>query len=44
VTTATGSDRYRAIMQAAERRLRTGERPPGAISWGQLKADLGLTE
>ena len=44
VTTATGPDRYRAIMQAAERRLRTGERPPGAISWSQLKVDLGLAE
>jgi hypothetical protein len=43
VTTATGPDRYRAIMQAAERRLRTGERPPGAMTWSQLKVDLGLT-
>jgi len=44
VTTATGADRYHTIMQAAERRRRTGERPPGAVSWSQLKADLGLTE
>jgi hypothetical protein len=29
VTTATGPDRYRAIIQAAERRRLTGERPPG---------------
>ena len=44
VTTATGHDRYRVIMRDAERRLRTGERPPGAVSWSQLKVDLGLSE
>jgi hypothetical protein len=44
VTTATGQDRYRVIMRDAERRLRTGERPPGAVSWSQLKVDLGLSE
>ncbi len=44
VTTATGHDRYRAIMRDAEHRLRTGERPPGAVLWSQLKVDLGLSE
>lgn len=44
VTTATGHDRYRAIMRDAEHRLQTGERPPGAVSWSQLKVDLGLSE
>lgn len=44
VTTATGADRYRAVLQAAERRRRTGERPPGAVSWSQFKVDLGLSE
>jgi acyl-CoA reductase-like NAD-dependent aldehyde dehydrogenase len=44
VTTAAGHDRYRAIMRDAEHRLQTGERPPGAVSWSQLKVDLGLSE
>jgi hypothetical protein len=44
VTAATGPDRYRAIIQAAESRRRTGERPPGAVSWSQLKVDLGLSK
>jgi hypothetical protein len=44
VTTATGADRYRTILRAAERRRRTGERPPGTVSWSQFKVDLGLSE
>src|SRR4051812_20825841 len=42
VTTATGPERYRAVMASAEERLRTGERHPGAVPWSQLKAELGL--
>ncbi|MGQ0479487.1 MAG: DUF6247 family protein [Pseudonocardia sp.] len=41
-TTAVGSQQYRAVMASARHRLATGERQPGAVSWGQLKAQLGL--
>jgi hypothetical protein len=44
VTTATGPERYRAVMASAEERLRTGERHPQAMPWSQLKAELGLPE
>lgn len=44
VTTATGPDRYRAVMASAQERLRTGERHPQATPWSQLKAELGLSE
>ena len=44
VTTATGSERYRAVLASAEQRLRTGERHPQAMPWNQLKAELGLPE
>lgn len=40
--TATGPERYRAIMASAEERLGTGERHPQAMPWSQLKAELGL--
>jgi Family of unknown function (DUF6247) len=41
VTTATGPERYRAVMASAEERLRTGERHPHAMPWSQLKAACG---
>lgn len=41
-TTAVGAQQYRAIMASARHRLATGERQPGAVSWGHLKAQLGL--
>jgi hypothetical protein len=44
VATATGHERYRAVLASAEERLRTGERHPGAMPWNQLKAELGLPE
>jgi hypothetical protein len=44
VTTATGSERYRATLAGAEQRIRTGERHPDAVPWSQLKAELGLAE
>ena len=44
VTTATGPERYRAVLASAEQRLRTGERHPQATPWHQLKAELGLPE
>jgi hypothetical protein len=44
VRTATGPERYRAVMASAEERLRTGERHPQAMPWSQLKAELGLPE
>jgi hypothetical protein len=44
VTTATGSERYRAVLASADQRLRTGERHPQATPWNQLKAELGLPE
>jgi uncharacterized protein DUF6247 len=44
VTTATGHERYRAVLTSAEERLRTGERHPRAMAWNHLKAELGLPE
>jgi len=44
VTTSVGAERYRAALASAEHRLQTGERHPGAVSWSQLKAGLGLPE
>src|SRR5689334_15001412 len=44
VTSATGADRYRAVLDSARERLRTGERHPQAMPWNQLKAELGLPE
>ena len=44
VTTAVGSERYRATLASAEQRTRTGERHPDAVPWSQLKAELGLAE
>ena len=44
VTTATGPERYRAVLASADQRLRTGERHPEAIPWNQLKAELGPPE
>jgi hypothetical protein len=42
VTTATGPERYRAVLASAEQRLRTGERHPQAMPWNQLTAEHGL--
>jgi uncharacterized protein DUF6247 len=36
VTTATGPERYRAVLASAEQRFRTGERHPQATPWSQL--------
>jgi hypothetical protein len=44
VTTATGPERYRAVLASAEERRHTGERHPQATPWHQLKAELGLPE
>lgn len=42
VTTTTGADRYRTVLADADRRLRTGDRHPGAVPWTQLEVELGL--
>lgn len=44
VTSATGAERYRAVLADAGNRLRTGERHPRAVPWAQLKVELGLPE
>ena len=40
LTSARGHDGYRRRRADAERRTRTGERAPGAISWEVLRAQL----
>jgi hypothetical protein len=42
LTTARGHDGYRRLLADAERRTRTGERAPGAVSWDELRAQLGV--
>lgn len=42
MTSAHGPNLYRKTLASAEQRLRTGERADGAVSWDQLKAELGL--
>jgi hypothetical protein len=44
VAAATGHERYRVALAAAEERLRTGERHPRAVPWNQLRVELGLPE
>jgi hypothetical protein len=44
MTSAYGPDLYRKTLVSAERRLGTGERADGAVSWDQLKAELGLSK
>ena len=44
LTSELGHDGYRAMLTGAEERLRTGERAPGAVSWDELKVDLGLAD
>jgi hypothetical protein len=44
VTSSTGTERYRDVLHNAQQRLRTGDRHPDAVSWNQLKAELGLPE
>jgi hypothetical protein len=41
-TSAVGTEQYEAILASARHRAETGERHPGAVSWDQLKARLGL--
>jgi hypothetical protein len=38
LTTARGHEGYRALLAEAERRTRTGERAPGAVSLERVKA------
>jgi hypothetical protein len=42
LTTARGHDGYRRLLADAERRTRTGERAPGAVSWDELRVQLGV--
>jgi hypothetical protein len=44
MTSAHGPNLYRKTLASAEQRLRTGERADGAVSWDQLKAELGLSK
>jgi hypothetical protein len=44
VTSAHGPEVYRQTLASAQRRLQSAEREPGALSWAQLKAELGLAE
>jgi len=41
LTSARGHDGYRRLLADAERRTRTGERAPGAVSWEELRTQLG---
>ncbi len=43
LTSELGHDGYRAMLADSEERARTGERAPGAVSWDELKVELGLT-
>ncbi|MDT7675685.1 MAG: hypothetical protein QOD82_3587 [Pseudonocardiales bacterium] len=38
---ARGHVGYRRLLADAERRTRTGERAPGAVSWEELRTQLG---
>jgi len=40
LTSARGHDGYRRLLADAERRTRSGERAPGAVSWDELRAQL----
>ena len=40
LTSVRGDDGYRRLLADAERRSRTGERAPGAVSWEDLRAQL----
>jgi hypothetical protein len=40
LTSERGHDGYRRLLADAERRTRTGERAPGAVSWDELRAQL----
>lgn len=42
LTTDLGHDAYRALLADAGERARTGERMAGAVSWAELRNDLGL--
>ncbi len=44
VTSAHGHGVYRRTLASAQERLESGERATGAVSWHQLKAELGLPE
>ena len=44
ITSTSGHERHRRMLASAEERLRTGDRSPGAVSWEQLKVELGLTD
>ena len=42
MTSAHGPGLYRQTLASAKQRLKAGERADGAVSWDQLKAELGL--
>lgn len=42
VTTYLGHGGYRQMLARAELASRTGEPPPGSVSWSDLKVELGL--
>lgn len=44
VTTVHSPEQHRRMLAAAEERLRTGDRHPGAVRWEQLAGELGLPE
>jgi hypothetical protein len=44
ITTTHGPEQHRKMLASVEERIRTGARAPGAVSWDQLKVDLGLAE
>jgi hypothetical protein len=44
ITAVNGPERHRQMLRTADERQRTGARDPNAISWEQLRADLGLIE
>jgi hypothetical protein len=42
ITVAHGHEAHRRMLRRAEYTTRTGELPPGAVPWSELKAELGL--
>jgi len=44
ITMTNGPEQHRKMLASVEERIRTGDRAPGAVSWEQLKVDLGLSE
>jgi hypothetical protein len=44
LTVTAGPERHRAMLASADERVRSGERHPAAVSWEELKPDIGFDE